>query len=135
MLKMNNGWFITDDASMQCVKRINEKRFLITDAIWLDTCGDDPRAENAKDEFDNYVVAEAVIDVGELTLHEIECAISVFYDSVSQMMEYYHSSFEDLYQLIAECYFESGLCEYSRLSKLLSWNDAEAYIQNIIDSK
>lgn len=133
MLEMKNGWTTTDDEVMQCVKILSEKRFSLIETIWLDTCGDDPHAENAKDEFDNYVVVEAVVDVGKLTLYEIECAIASYYDSVTQMMESYNCKFEDLYQLIAECYFESMLYGYNRQSKILSWDDAEKYIQNVIN--
>lgn len=132
MLNMKNGWLITDDDTMQCVKKVNDKCFVMVDTIWLDICSGEPCAKNAKDETDNYVVVEAVVDVSKLTLNEVECAISGYYKSISEMMNAYNCKFEDLYQLIAECYFESGICCYDHMSKVISWDDAEKYIQAII---
>ena len=63
MIKENNGWFCTDPDCMQYCQKISETEFRFIQAVWLDTCGDDPRAINAKDESDNYAVCADYIDL------------------------------------------------------------------------
>lgn len=135
MLEMRNGWELIDSDCMQCQKQVNAHTFKLMEVVWLDTVGDDPRAENAKDEFDNYVVRAAEIDIDLVSKRDIECAISSFgYESIENLMDSYgEATAENMYPLLAEMLFESDPYGSTPISNTVSWADAEAIIQKIID--
>lgn len=135
MLEMRNGWELIDSDCMQCQKQVNTHTFKLMEVVWLDTVGDNPRAENAKDEFDNYVVRAAEIDIDLVSKRDIECAISSFgYESVENLMDSYgETTAENIYSLLAEMLFESDPYGSTPISNTVSWADAEAIIQKIID--
>lgn len=137
MLEMRNGWELIDSDCMQCEKQVNNHTFKLMEVVWLDTVGDDSRAENAKDEFDNYVVRAAEIDIDLVSKRDIECAISSFgYESVESLMDSYsETTAENIYSLLAEMLFESDLYGSTPISNTVSWADAEAIIQKIIDDE
>ena len=135
MLQMRNNWTLIDSDCMQCEKQVDNHTFKLVEVVWLDTVGDDPRAENAKDEFDNYVVRAAEIDIDLVSKRDIECAISSFgYESIENLMDSYgEATAENMYPLLAEMLFESDPYGSTPISTTVSWADAEAIIQKIID--
>lgn len=108
MLEIKNGWELIDSDCMQCQKKIDDHTFKLVEVVWLDTVGDDPRAENAKDEFDNYVVRAAEIDINSVSKRDIECAISSFgYESIESVMDSYGvTAAENIFPMLAEMLFE-----------------------------
>lgn len=137
MLEMRNDWKLIDIDCMQCQKQVNAHTFKLMEVVWLDTVGDDPRAENAKDEFDNYVVRAAEIDIDLVSKRDIECAISSFgYESIENLMDSYgETTAENIYSLLAEMLFESDPYGSAPISNTVSWADAEVIIQKIIDDE
>ena len=135
MLEMRNDWKLIDSDCMQCQKQVDAHTFKLMEVVWLDTVGDDPRAENAKDEFDNYVVRATEIDIDLVSKRDIECAISSFgYESIENLMDSYgETTAENMYPLLAEMLFESDPYGSTSISNTVSWADAEAIIQKIID--
>ncbi len=137
MLEIKNGWELIDSDCMQCEKQVDNHTFKLVEVVWLDTVGDDPRAENAKDEFDNYVVRAAEIDINSVSKRDIERAISSFgYEDIETLMDSYNeTTMENLYPLIAEMLFESDPYGSAPISNTVSWDDAEAIIQKIINEE
>lgn len=137
MLEMRNGWELIDSDCMQCEKQVNAHTFKLMEVVWLDTVSDDPRAENAKDEFDNYVVRATEIDIDLVSKRDIECAISSFgYESIENLMDSYgETTAENVYSLLAEMLFESDPYGSTPISNTVSWADAEEIIQMIIDDE
>ncbi len=137
MLEMRNGWELIDSDCMQCQKQVNAHTFKLMEVVWLDTVGDDSRAENAKDEFDNYVVRAAEIDIDLVSKRDIECSISSFgYESIDNLMDSYgETTAENMYPLLAEMLFESDPYGSTPISNTVSWADAEEVIQKIIDDE
>lgn len=134
MIKENNGWFCTDPECMQYCKKINEEVFRFIQAVWLDTCGDDTKAENAKDDSDNYAVCANVIDLDPELYDEgdFEDYISSYgYNSIAFLRKEYG---DDADQILAECIFETEcLYDHSSIAGVVSWDDAEQIIQKYID--
>lgn len=130
---MNNNWICTDDDSMQYIKKTGDGQYRIIDTIWYDVCGE-KKAVNTVDESDNYVVVEGTVDINELTLKEIKSAVKPFYGTLEQLGEFEHN-LDAVSQIIAECYFESGICPYDKISDIMSWADAEKYINSIINRR
>ena len=126
---MVNTWICTDDSSMQYVKYLGNNRFRIIDTIWLDATPD-KRAVNAEDDTDNYIVVDGIVNVDELTLAEIKETLKPF--SLGDFYKVYNYNTKVINQIIAECYFESGRCDYDRQSEVLSLKDAEQYIKAIV---
>ena len=137
MLEIKNGWELIDSDCMQCQKKIDDHTFKLVEVVWLDTVGDDPRAENAKDEFDNYVVRAAEIDINSVSKRDIERAILSFgYEDIETLMDSYNeTTMENLYPLIAEMLFESDPYGSAPISNTVSWTDAEAIVQKIINEE
>lgn len=135
MLEMRNDWKLIDSDCMQCQKQVDNHTFKLMEVVWLDTVGDDPRAENAKNEFDNYVVRAAEIDINLVPKRDIERAISSFgYESVESLMDSYsETTAENIYSMLAEMLFESDPYGSTPISNTVSWADAETIIQKIID--
>ena len=133
MVKENNGWFCTDPDCMQHCKKINDTEFKFIHAVWLDTCHDDPKAENRKNESDNYAVCADYIDIELYSEKDIECALAPYGYDIEFVKDAYG---EDMNQIIAECLFEENcLYDSSSISGVVSWNDAEKTIQNYIDER
>lgn len=131
MVKENNGWFCTDNDCMQHCKKISETEFKFIQAVWLDTCHDDPKAKNAKDESDNYAVCSGYIDLDLYSEKDIECALSPYGYDMKFVREAYK---EDMNQIIAECLFEENcLYDSGSIAGVVSWDDAEEIIQNYIN--
>lgn len=134
MIKENNGWFCTDPDCMQYCQKISETEFRFIQAVWLDTCGDDPRARHAKDESDNYVVCADYIDLELYSDEDIESSLAYYGYFLGAARETYDKDF--LNQIISECLFEDNcLYDISSISDVVSWDDAEKIIQNYIDVK
>lgn len=134
MIKENNGWFCTDPECMQYCKKINEEVFRFIQAVWLDTCGDDTRAENEKDDSDNYAVCADIIDLDLYDEDDILDSIGSYgYNSIAFLQKEYGDYAN---QIIAECIFE-GNCLYnnSSIAGVVSWDDAEQIIQKYIDER
>lgn len=129
MVVERNGWFATDD--MQYCKKIDENNYRFVEAIWLDTCGDDPRAENGKDEDDNYVVCSDWIDLEMYDEEDIECAISSYQYTMESLKEIYGDCVN---QIIAECLFEqNSIRDGNCITGVVSMEDAKKEIQAHID--
>ena len=137
MLEIKNGWELIDSDCMQCEKQTDNHTFKLIEVVWLDTVDDDPKAENAKDEFDNYVVRAAEIDINSVSKRDIECAISSFgYESIESLMDSYGvTAVENIFSLLAEMLFESDPYGSTPISNTVSWADAEAIIQKIINEE
>lgn len=137
MLEIKNGWELIDSDCMQCQKKIDDHTFKLVEVVWLDTVGDDPRAENAKDEFDNYVVRAAEIDINSVSKRDIERAISSFgYESIESLMDSYgETAAENIFSILAEILFESDPYGSTPISNTVSWADAAAIIQKIINEE
>jgi len=135
MLEMRNGWELTDSDCMQCRKQISKGVYKFIEAVWPDITDEDLRAENAKDEFDNYVVRANVVDMNFTTLGDISCTLASFgYDSINNLMESYDiNKVEDTYPLLAEMIFENDPYSLITISNVVSWADAEKIIQGCID--
>lgn len=122
MLKMRNGFELTDNDCMQCRKDLGNRKFLFIQKIYLDS-----------DEA--YCVVADTEDLTDMSLKDIENAICGYYDSISEMEESYDLPLGQLDDVIAECNFESRpYCDWKYQSKTVSWERAEAIIQTFIDS-
>ena len=137
MLEMKNNWTLIDSDCMQCEKQVDNHTFKLVEVVWLDTVGDDPRAENAKDEFDNYVVRADEIDINSVSKRDIECAISSFgYESIESVMDSYGvTAAENIFPMLAEMLFESDPYGSTPISNTVSWADAAAIIQKIVNEE
>ena len=120
MIKENNGWFCTDPDCMQYCQKVSETEFRLIQAVWLDTCGDDTRAENAKDDSDNYAVCADVIDLDLYDEDYILCSIGSYgYNSIAFLQKEYGDAAN---QIIAECIFEDYcLYDNSSIAGVVSW--------------
>lgn len=133
MIKENNNWFCTDSDCMQYCKKVNETEFEFIQTVWLDTYGDDPKAENAKDDSDNYAVCAGYIDLNLYSNDDIEGSISSYGYTMESAKEIYGDCVN---QIIAECLFEDDcLYDCNSIAGVVSWNDAEKVIQNYIDGR
>lgn len=122
MLKMDNYFECTDNDCMQCRKMIEPRKYLFIRAIWAD-------GEN------EYCVVANTENLEEMSLHDIECAISGYYDGIQTMEEINHSPLGQLDWLIAECSFGNHLyCDWEYKSKIVTWERAEEIIQKFIDT-
>ena len=127
MIKENNGWFCTDPDCMQYCKKISETEYEFIQAVWLDTCGDDPVAENAKDETDNYTVCTGYIDLDLYSEEDKEGSIWSYGYTMDYVKEIYGNASN---QIIAECLFEDEcLTDSHSIAGIVSWSDAEKVIQ------
>lgn len=128
---MKNEWYCTDNDCMQYCKKVDDYQFKFIQAVWLDTWGDDPRAENAKDECDNYAVCTGYIDINDFYDEELENYVSNFSYTLDSIREIYG---EDANEVIAECIFEEDcLCDGNSISGVVSWDDAKNIIENYIN--
>ncbi|MCD8083429.1 MAG: hypothetical protein LUE86_08015 [Clostridiales bacterium] len=136
MLTMANGFYVTDNDCMQCCKELGNQRYLLIEAKWLDTCEGDERAKHAESKTDNYTVVGAYMDVSEYSDGEIELAISGFYKDIHEMEKSYGCSVDEMKEIVAECAFENIPDEsgHDFVSNVVSWKDAEAIIQDIINA-
>ena len=133
MIKENNGWFCTDDDCMQHCKKESETEFQFIQAVWLDTCDGDIRAENAKDDDDNYAVCSGYIDLDLYPLEDQECSISSYGYNLESVRELYGDGAN---QIIAECLFEDHcLYDCNSIAGVVSWDDAEQIIQKHIETE
>ena len=133
MIKENNGWFCTDGDCMQHCKKISETEFQFIQAVWLDTCNGDIRAENAKAEYDNYAVCTGYIDLDLYDIESIEGSLASYGYTLKSAKEIYGDTVN---QIIAECLFEDDyLYDSNSIAGVVSWDDAEQIIQKYIDSK
>ena len=123
-----NEWFETD--YLQWCKKIDNMIFKFCQVIWLDTCGDDERASNAKDDSDNYCVVAAVINLWDYDEQDVLSILSSFgYSSFQEVNDIYGNGAT---QIMAECVFEQDcLCDPYVVSKeVLSKEDAEEFAEN-----
>lgn len=122
MLKMKNGFVITDDDCMQCRKDLGDREFLFVQAIWMD--GDN-----------EYCVVVNIEDLKEMSLDDIKMAVSGYYDSIKAMEDSYDLPLGQLDELIAECSFENHpYCDWEYKSEIITKERAEEIIQKLIDT-
>lgn len=131
---VNNNWFCTDPDCMQYCQKVSETEFRLIQAVWLDTCDGDTRAENAKDESDNYAVCANFIALDLYDEDDILGSIGSYgYNSIEFLRKEYG---DDANQIIAECIFETDcLYDNSSIAEVVSWDNAEQIIQKYIDEK
>lgn len=131
MITEKNGWFCTDPDCMQFCHKVNENEFKFIQAVWLDTCGDDSVAENAKDESDNYAICTGYIDLDLYDSDDIEGSLASYGYTLDSVEEIYA---EYTNQVIAECLFEDDcLYDGNSIAGVVSWDDAENIIQDYIN--
>lgn len=122
MLEMKNGFVITDDDCMQCRKNLGNRKFLFIQVIWMD--GDD-----------EYCVVANTEDLKEMSLEDIEMAVSGYYDNIKAMEESYKLPLGQLDELVAECSFEDHpYCDWEYKSEFVTQERAEEIIQKFIDT-
>lgn len=122
MLKMKNGFVITDDDCMQCRKDLGDRKFLFVQAIWMD--GDN-----------EYCVAVNTEDLKEMSLDDIKMVVSGYYDSIKAMEDSYDLPLGQLDELVAECSFENHpYCDWEYKSEIVTKEKAEEIIQKLIDT-
>jgi hypothetical protein len=122
MLKMKNGFVITDNDCMQCRKDLGDREFLFVQAIWMD--GDN-----------EYCVVVNTEDLKEMSLDDIKMAVSGYYDSIKAMEDSYDLPLGQLDELIAECSFENHpYCDWEYKSEIITKERAEEIIQKLIDT-
>lgn len=122
MLKMKNGFVITDDDCMQCRKDLGDREFLFVQAIWMD--GDN-----------EYCVVVNTEDLKEMSLDDIKMAVSGYYDSIKTMEDSYDLPLGQLDELVAECSFENHpYCDWEYKSEIVTKERAEEIIQKLIDT-
>lgn len=122
MLKMKNGFVITDDDYMQCRKNLGDRKFLFVQAIWMD--GDN-----------EYCVVVNTEDLKEMSLDDIKMVISGYYDSIKAMEDSYDLPLGQLNELVAECSFENHpYCDWEYKSEIVTKERAEEIIQKFIDT-
>lgn len=122
MLKMKNGFVITDDDCMQCRKDLGDRKFLFVQAIWMD--GDN-----------EYCVVVNTEDLKEMSLDDIKMVVSGYYDSIKAMEDSYDLPLGQLDELVAECSFENHpYCDWEYKSEIVTKERAEEIIQKLIDT-
>lgn len=122
MLKMKNGFVITDDDCMQCRKDLGDRKFLFVQAIWMD-------------EDNEYCVVVNTEDLKEMSLDDIKMAVSGYYDSIKAMEDSYDLPLGQLDELVAECSFENHpYCDWEYKSEIVTKERAEEIIQKLIDT-
>lgn len=122
MLKMKNGFVITDDDCMQCRKDLGDRKFLFVQAIWMD--GDN-----------EYCVVVNTEDLKEMSLDDIKMVISGYYDSIKAMEDSYDLPLGQLDELVAECSFENHpYCDWEYKSEIVTKERAEEIIQKFVDT-
>ena len=122
MLKMKNGFVITDDDCMQCRKDLGDREFLFVQAIWMD--GDN-----------EYCVVVNTEDLKKMSLDDIKMAVSGYYDSIKAMEDSYDLPLGQLDELVAECSFENHpYCDWEYKSEIVTKERAEEIIQKLIDT-
>lgn len=87
MLKMKNGFVITDDDCMQCRKDLGDREFLFVQAIWMD-------------ENNEYCVVVNTEDLKEMSLDDIKMAVSGYYNSIKAMEDSYDLHLVNLMNLL-----------------------------------
>ena len=131
MINERNGWFCTDSDCMQYCKKESDTQFSFIQAVWLDTCDNDTRAENAKDEFDNYAVCAGFIDLDMYSENDWAGSIGSYGYTLESVKKIYEDGAN---QIIAECLFEDDcLYDSCSIAGVVSWNDAEKAIQKYIN--
>lgn len=130
---LEEEWICTDSDCMQYCMMINENEYKFIQAVWLDTCGDDKRAENAKDESDNYAVCVGYIDLDLYSEEEMEGSIESYGYTMETVKEIYG---DDYKQIIAECLFEDEcLTNDHSIAEIVSWDDAEKIIKKYMGER
>lgn len=126
------NWFCTDNDCMQYCKEINNKEYQFIQAFWVDICGDNKRAKNAKDECDNYVVCAGYIDLDDYSKEDMDCVANRYgYSGLDGIEEIYG---EEANRIIAECLFEDEyLYDSGCISDVISWDDARRVVDNYIE--
>ncbi len=117
-ITVKNGWYEIDD--LFCGKKISDKKYQFISAEWLDTCGDDERAENAIDDSDNYVVCADIIDLDDEDMAGFDNIVANCDNFEEYLAEY-------LYQ-------KKSISDCNTISNVVSKADALRIIQNFIDN-
>lgn len=119
---MKNDFECTDSDCMQYGKLLGNRQFKFIQAIWM--AGED-----------EYCVIADTIDLSEMSLHDIECAICGYYDDIKEMEKAYGQPLGKLDWIIAECAFENNpYCNWEFKSEIVSRKRAEEIIQKFIDT-
>ena len=115
------SWILTDPDCAQYCRKLSPTRYEFTQIVWLDTTEDTDKT---------YCVTQSVEDVGDMTLDEISCHISSYYQTLYKMVESYGGIYDtgknaltvaDYCRLIAECAFENEIGGNS-ISEVMDWN-------------
>lgn len=128
-----NGAERIDDESMKYWKKIGNRKYYFITAIWLDTCGEDPMPEDAVDGTDVYAVVEAVIDMKEVWLSDIEIAVSGhgMFNTIKEMERAFGLPVGELDDQIAEYIFdENCIMDSHSIGGVYSRKGAEKIIRD-----
>ena len=133
MIKENNGWLCIDlDHLQYFCKKEHEVGFRFIQVVWLDTCGEDERPVDARDDDDDhYAICAGYIDLDLYSAKEKEESIVSYGYTMESINEEYG---DDTNQIIAECLFEDYYINdnYS-IAGVVSWEEAKKIVQKYIN--
>lgn len=98
---MFGPWYETDDDCCQHMRK-NGKTYEMIQAVWLDTTEADIKQGRHE-----YVIVNATIDLDDVTIDEVMCALAAYGYSIGGLIEEY--GYESAIDLIAECVLEEEI--------------------------
>ena len=98
---MFGPWYIADDDCCQHMRK-NGKKYEMIQAVWLDTT-----EEDIKQGRHEYVILNATIDLDDMTIDEVMCAVATYGYTIGGLVEEY--GYESAMDLIAECVLEEEI--------------------------
>ena len=130
-----NGWYEGDTETLLHCKELGNGKYALIQMTWLDTCGDDTRAENAVSEADNYCVCADVVDLNdypdEVKDMYLEAAFN-YQEILEDIINEY--SPDELMEIIAESIFvEDRQTDRTCISGVVSRADAEEIIRKYLE--
>lgn len=118
-------FFLTVDNSYQYCRKILDKEYEFTKILWLDGADEGTKS---------YIVLSDTINVGTMTVNEIEIALSCFYSSLEDFINCYNYSdisLAEFFQLIAECAFENASYDNS-VSPVMSFEECVKFQKQLM---
>ena len=93
-------WFLTDDDCAQYCLKKSDTEYEFVQLQWMDML---PASDS------DYCVTHGEVDIGMMTMDDIESSIFGFYDSVHALIVSYSNNMtvSEYLQVIAECAFEN----------------------------